>query len=194
MDGVHVREASSRLWIKVEEVDPNVVSDVEVVRVPYKVDEMIDGVDDEEVNACRDVIETASFADEEQATEENQTAKTNLILLLMQHLEFAPAIKDTVRNCREAGFSLDATYVLAKQVVDELRAHRKKDGMLRIVGGVAAGAVSGVVTGLLCGGPVGAAVGAVIGIGSHFTPWGVFRIFRQVDRDVEVELQGLFGD
>ncbi|MDR1456974.1 MAG: complement resistance protein TraT [Puniceicoccales bacterium] len=80
------------------------------------------------------------------------------------------------------------------EVVDDLRASRKKDGMTRIAGGVAAGAISGTVTGLLCGGLIGAAVGATVGIFSHFTPWGVFKIFRQVDRDVEVELRELFDN
>jgi hypothetical protein len=190
MDRLHTQNGTNQTRIRVEEVNPEDLPDVQIMRAPYRVDEMGDG--DEEVNACRDVIETAVSADYEY-TQEDEQAKTNLIILLGEHIEFASTIKSVVKSCGEAGYTLSETYTCARGVVNDLRAQRKKEGMLRVAGGVAAGAVSGVLTGLVCGGPVGAAVGAIVGIGSHFTPWGVLKLFRQVDRDVEVELQGLFG-
>jgi uncharacterized membrane protein len=142
-----------------------------------------------------EIIEVAAESDgSEWLSEDEHQAKSDLVVLLMGHLEFAPNIKDAVRACGEAGFTLRQTYVQVARMVAELRSARKWNGVTRVIGGMAAGAVSGVLAGLSFGGPAGAAVGAIVGIGAHFTPWGVFELFRQVDQNAAAGWQDLFAN
>jgi hypothetical protein len=192
MDGVDLRRVPERGRVEVEEVAPDVPSDTRVVRLNYRVEEPGDAA-----SICMNIVtgvETLDGGTDEQLPDDERQAEDDLIMLLMQHLEFATVIKNAVRECGRAGYTLRATYIQVAQMVEELRLARKKDGMLRIASVLATGAVGGVATGLLFGNPVGLAVGAIVGIVGHFTPWGVLPVFARVDRDIAAEMQGLFGN
>ncbi|MDR0727482.1 MAG: hypothetical protein LBF26_01115 [Puniceicoccales bacterium] len=194
MDVLNFRHVPERGRVTVEEVDPNVPSDARVVRAEYRVEEPDDTT---RVDICTDVVEVVAAPNMDEDglfLEDEERAKRELIALLVGHLEFATAIKDAVRECGRLGYTLRGTYVQVARMVAELRLTRKRDGMLKIAGVVAAGTVGGVVTGLLFGNPVGLTIGALVGIGGHFTHWGVFSLFQKIDHDTNTEWENLFGN
>jgi hypothetical protein len=192
MDRLHFSSGFSAQGPRVEEVDPRAPSDVPVARAAYRVQEVDEAMDEGEVGTCREIIAEASPIGGA-SLEDEEHARMDLVVLLMSHPEFATHIKAAVRDCMRLGHTLRATYVYTEALVQTLRSTRKREAFLKIAGGVTAGVGSGMLAGFLRGGPAGAIVGTVVSVAAHFSPWGVFNVFREVDREAQIGLDGLFA-